>query len=150
MATSVVQCVNCGRKNRIRPQPDGIPRCAVCHHALPWIVDATQDDFDQELQAIVPVLVDFWAAWCGPCRMVSPALERIAREFAGRIKLVKLDVDAAQEIAGRYQVMSIPLLVLHREGKEVDRRVGALPESELRRWLEPALAPPPAAVGSAA
>jgi thioredoxin 2 len=147
MTASVVTCVNCGRKNRIRSQREGIPRCSVCHHALPWIVDARAEDFDEEVVASVPVLVDFWAAWCGPCRMVSPALERIARDFAGRIKLVKLDVDGAEQIAARYQVQGIPLLVLHRDGKEVDRKVGAQPEPLLRQWLEPVLAPPPA-VGS--
>jgi thioredoxin 2 len=143
MAATVVACVNCGRKNRIVPRREGIPRCAVCHHALPWIVDATQDDYDEEIMASVPVLVDFWAVWCGPCRMVTPVVEKLAREFAGRIKVVKLDVDAAPEIAGRYQVQGIPLLVLHREGSEVDRKVGALPEPALRAWLEPQLAQPP-------
>jgi thioredoxin 2 len=143
MAASVVACVNCGRKNRIRSQREGIPRCSVCHHPLPWIVDATPADFDEEIVAAVPVLVDFWAAWCGPCRMVTPAVEGIARDFAGRIKVVKLDVDGAPEIAGRYQVQGIPLLVLHRDGREVDRKVGALPPAALRQWLEPELAPPP-------
>lgn len=147
MAESVVTCINCGRKNRIRSQREGLPRCSVCHHALPWIVDAGAEDFDDEIVAPVPVLADFWAAWCAPCRMVSPALERIARDFTGRIKLVKLDVDGAQQIAARYQVQGIPLLVLHRDGREVDRKVGAQPEPVLRQWLEPVLAPPPA-VGS--
>ena len=148
MAATVITCINCGRKNRVTPRSEGIPRCAVCHHALPWIVDAGSADYDAELAASVPVLVDFWAAWCGPCRMVSPVVEKLAREFAGRIKVVKLDVDAAPDVAARYQVQSIPLLVLHRDGAEVDRRVGALPEPALRGWLEPQLAPEPAAVES--
>src|SRR4051812_3246422 len=143
MATSVGSCVNCGRRNRVRSQREGIPRCSVCHHALPWIVDAGPADFDEELQASVPVLVDFWAAWCGPCRMVTPVVEELARTAAGRIKVVKLDVDGAPEIGARYQAQSIPLLVLHREGREVDRRVGALPPQALRQWLDPQLAPPP-------
>jgi thioredoxin 2 len=146
MAATVVTCVNCGRKNRIVSQREGVPRCGVCHHALPWVVDAREDDFDEELAASVPVLVDFWAEWCGPCRMVSPAVEGLARDFAGRIKVVKLDVDAAPRIAARYQVQGIPLLVLHRDGKEVDRRVGAVPGPVLRQWLEPQLAPPPPVV----
>jgi thioredoxin 2 len=133
----IVTCPNCGRKNRIASRAEGIPRCAVCHHALPWVVDATAETFDAELQASVPVLVDFWAPWCGPCRMVSPAVERLATEMAGRLKVVKLDVDQAPEIAGRYQVQGIPLLVLFRDGQEVDRRVGAHPEAALREWLEP-------------
>jgi thioredoxin 2 len=143
MAGTVVTCVNCGRKNRIGSAREGIPRCAVCHHALPWIVDAGPEDFDEAIVASVPVLVDFWAPWCGPCRMVSPVVERFAGENAGRSKVVKLDVDSAEQISARYQVQGIPLLVLHRDGTEVDRRTGALPERALREWLEPALAPPP-------
>ena len=143
MAASTVTCPNCGTRNRIRSQPTGVPRCAKCHHALPWIVDADAQTFDEEIRSSVPVLVDFWAAWCGPCRMVSPALEKLAREFAGRMKLVKLDVDAAPEVAARYEVQGIPLLVLLRDGQEVDRLVGAAPEAQLRRWLEPHLAPAP-------
>jgi thioredoxin 2 len=147
MAATVVTCPNCGRGNRVTPRAEGIPRCAVCHHALPWIVDAGPYDFDEEIVASVPVLVDFWAAWCGPCRMVTPAVEKLAREFAGRLKVVKLDVDGAPAIAGRYQVQGIPLLVLHRDGQEVDRKVGALPEPALRGWLEPQLAAPATSAG---
>jgi thioredoxin 2 len=146
-SSTIVACVNCGRKNRITPHAEGIPRCAVCHQALPWIVDAGADTYDQELEASVPVLVDFWAAWCGPCRMVTPAVEKIARDFAGKMKVVKLDVDAAPQIAARYQVQGIPLLVLHRDGREVDRKVGALPEPALRQWLEPQLTEPAAQAG---
>jgi thioredoxin 2 len=134
-APAIVRCPNCGKKNRIAPARDGVPRCAVCHHALPWIVDADQASFDQEVGASVPVLVDFWAAWCGPCRMVTPVVERLAHEHAGRLKVVKLDVDGAPEVAGRFGVQGIPLLVLIRDGQEVDRLVGAAPEPDLRRWL---------------
>jgi thioredoxin 2 len=137
VATAVVTCPNCGRKNRIAPSADGIPRCGVCHHALPWVVDATGTTFDDEVRASIPVLVDFWAPWCGPCRMVSPAVERLAVELAGRLKVVKLNTDEAPQIAGRFGVQGIPLLVLLRDGEEVDRRVGAHPEAALRQWLGP-------------
>lgn len=113
-----------------------MPRCGNCHHLLPWVVDATQDDFDAEIKASVPVLVDFWAPWCAPCRMVSPAVEAEARERAGRLKVVKLDVDRAPEVSVRFGVQGIPMLVLFEDGREVDRVVGALPPQQLRRWLD--------------
>jgi thioredoxin 2 len=143
MAAPTVTCPNCGTRNRIRSQPTGVPRCAKCHRALPWIVEADAQTFDSEIVSSVPVLVDFWAAWCGPCRMVSPILEKLARDFAGRMKLVKLDVDGAPQVAARFEVQGIPLLVLLRDGQEVDRLVGAAPEPQLRQWLEPHLAPAP-------
>jgi thioredoxin 2 len=133
----------------VRPTSEGTPRCSVCHTALPWIVEADRDSFDAEITASVPVLIDFWAPWCGPCRMVSPVVEALAEEFAGRMKAVKLNTDEAQEIAARYAVQGIPLLVLVRDGKEVDRLVGAVPKAQLRRWLEPHLATARATAGQA-
>ena len=138
---AIVTCTNCGKKNRVRVVGDGIPRCAVCHTALPWLVDADASDFDAAIRADVPVLVDFWAEWCGPCRMISPVVERIGRAEAGRLKVVKLDVESAPEVAARHRAQSIPLLVLFRAGEEVDRQVGAVPERQLRHWLEPHLTP---------
>jgi thioredoxin 2 len=149
-ATAVVICPNCGRKNRIAPSADGVARCGVCHHALPWVVEATGSTFDDEVRASIPVLVDFWAPWCGPCRMVSPAVERLAVQLAGRLKVVKLNTDEAPAIAGRFAVQGIPLLVLLRDGDEVDRRVGALPEPALRQWLGPHVGHDPAPAPSAA
>ena len=138
--STIVACPNCGTKNRVRPSPSGVPRCSVCHILLPWIVEASPDGFREEIEASVPVLVDFWAPWCGPCRMVSPLVERLGREHAGRLKVVKLNVDEAPELSDRYQVRGIPLLVLFRDGSEVDRLVGAVPHPQLREWLEPHLA----------
>jgi thioredoxin 2 len=133
---TIITCPNCATKNRVRARPEGVPRCSVCHTVLPWIVETDADGFDEEITASVPVLVDFWAPWCGPCRMVSPVVEQMGREFAGRLKVVKLNVDEAPAIASRYGVQGIPLLVVIAHGEEVDRVVGAVPAAQLRDVIE--------------
>ena len=137
---SVIGCPNCATKNRVRSTPSGVPRCSVCQTLLPWIVEAGPDSFDEETAASVPVLVDFWAPWCGPCRMVSPLVERLGAEHAGRLKVVKLNVDEAPAISARFGVQGIPLLVVIRDGSEADRLVGAAPLAQLQAWLDPHLA----------
>jgi thioredoxin 2 len=139
--STIIACPSCGTKNRVRASPSGVPRCSVCHALLPWIVESSPECFDDEIKSSVPVLVDFWAPWCGPCRMVSPLVERIGRDTAGRLKVVKLNVDDAPAISERYLVRGIPLLVLFRDGSEIDRLVGAAPHARLREWLEPHLEP---------
>lgn len=132
---TVITCHHCGTKNGVRPVPNGRPRCKQCHEPLAWVVDASVESFDEEISSSLPVVVDFWATWCGPCRMVAPALESLARRFAGSVKLVRVDIDQAAPLAQRFGVQGVPSLVLLRESSEVDRRVGAAPERELERWL---------------
>jgi thioredoxin 2 len=137
----IVACPACGKKNRVPASATGTPQCAACHAPLPWIADAHDADFgDIADRSKLPVLVDLWAPWCGPCRMVSPALENLARSFAGRVKLVKVNVDEAPVLSQRFNARSIPTLLLLRNGQEVARQIGAAPESALRTWLEGALA----------
>ena len=91
---------NCGATDRIPVAAEGRPECGNCKQPLPWMVDAGYDDFAEVVErADVPVVVDLWATWCGPCRMVSPALEKVATELAGRIKLVKVDTDKNPRLA---------------------------------------------------
>ena len=97
----------------------------------------TDDNFSQEvLSSDTPVLVDFWAAWCGPCRMVAPIVEELAREYAGRAKICKLDVDDAQKTAGEYGIRSIPTLLIFRDGKVTDQVIGAVPKTQITEKLD--------------
>jgi thioredoxin 2 len=107
---------------------------------LPWLVNADSAGFDAEAAASVPVIVDLWAPWCGPCRMIAPVLEDLAARHAGHLKVVKVNVDDEPELGARFDARSIPLLVVMRDGHEIDRIVGALPRAALEARLAPALA----------
>ncbi len=133
---SIVACASCGTKNRVPTTAKGLPQCAQCHAKLPWLVNATDADFDAAVATSVPVLVDLWAPWCGPCRMVAPVLEKLSRQRAGHLKVVKVNVDDNRQLQARFQAMSIPTMLLMRDGAEVARQIGALPQREIERWLD--------------
>jgi thioredoxin 1 len=92
------------------------------------------------LEAKEPVVVDFWAEWCGPCKMIGPSLEEISSELAGKVKIAKINVDENPELAAQYGVRSIPLLVMFKGGEKVDESIGAKPKSALSRWIGDAVA----------
>ena len=137
----IIACPNCGRRNRVPAAAPGIPRCGNCHQPLPWLADADDETFAEVAEAApVPVVVDLWAPWCGPCRMVSPALAQVAADLSGRVKLVKVNVDESPEIQRRFGVQAIPTLMVLRNGQVAARRAGAAPAAELRKWVETAIA----------
>ena len=135
MSAEVVACPGCGVRNRLPAAATGLPRCATCHRDLPWLVESGPADFDQLVDTRLLVLVDLWAPWCGPCRMVAPAVERSAQEFAGRLKVVKVNVDDAPGVSARFGVQGIPTLLLLQDAEVVARQAGALPEGQLLAWI---------------
>jgi|KBSMisStandDraft_5_1062788.scaffolds.fasta_scaffold19999_3 thioredoxin len=134
----IVACPTCGTKNRVDPTRQAV--CGKCRSPLavevsPLIV--TDQNFAAEVEkSPLPVLIDFWAAWCGPCRMVAPVIEQLAKELSGKVRVGKLDVDANQVTAGRFRVQSIPSLLIFQNGKEVDRLVGVQSKEAILRRLQ--------------
>ena len=141
MAAEVVPCQSCGAKNWVPAASSGKPTCAKCHADLPWLVDATDADFGQVTDTSRLVLVDLWAPWCGPCRMVAPILEKLSRDFAGSLKVVKVNVDGSPAISQRFNASSIPMLVFLRDGEVIDTVIGAQPEHVLRGAVEKLASP---------
>jgi thioredoxin 2 len=127
-------CPSCGKRNRLPVAAAGTPRCASCHVPLPWLVDAVDEDFESAIATKSTVLVDLWAPWCGPCRLIAPGVERAAAELAGHLKVVKVNVDIAPGVSARFGVQGIPTLLALRDGVVVGRQVGALPADRLVQW----------------
>ena len=130
-----------GEGPRPAPQPTAQPKATASQASNHRPVAVSEADFDREvLRADRPVVVDFWAPWCAPCRMVAPALESLARDHGRSLKVAKVNVDENPGLAARYGAMSIPTMVVIKEGREVDRWVGALPEQAIRsrvaRWIQ--------------
>lgn len=102
--------------------------------------DVTAQDFDSEvIQSDIPVLVDFWAEWCGPCRMIAPTVDAVAGDYAGKLKVLKLNIDTEASVAAKYGVMSIPTLILFKKGQVVEQVVGAMPKQKLEEKIAPHL-----------
>lgn len=141
--TKILACPACGQRNRVLVAASGVPHCAKCGSPLPWLADVSTADFRAGVEeSPVPVLADFWAPWCGPCRMVSPAVEKMASALAGRMKVVKINTDEEPGLGSRFGVQSIPTLILFERGREKDRMIGARPAPQIRAWLDSRLARP--------
>jgi thioredoxin 2 len=141
---STLICASCGAKNQIRPSERGAPHCGRCGKPLAWLVNANESSFEVETKAQPTVVLDLWAPWCGPCRFVSPILDDLAHQYAGRLKVVKVNVDENPGLARRFDATSIPTIVVLRDGAVANRIVGALPKPQLEAQVTPHLKPPKA------
>ncbi len=137
----VVQCPSCSKSNRLPAARAGEKaKCAACKTPLlpltrPIAMGSAQDFDELVRDSPAPVLVDFWAAWCGPCRTVAPELEKIASERAGRLIVAKVDTEALPDVAARFSIRSIPTMIVFRNGKESERLSGAMPASAIAARL---------------
>lgn len=139
MTTTTISCPNCQKSNRVPSERlgDG-PKCGNCKKPLfsGKPMELTAANVASTLNHNdIPVLVDCWASWCGPCRSFAPTFEQAAKDLEPKVRFAKLDTEANQQLAARWQIRSIPTLILFKGGKEVDRVSGALPGQQLKQWL---------------
>jgi thioredoxin 2 len=136
---AVVACPACGALNRVPTARLGAePSCGKCKK--PLIVakplDADSARFERQLKGSLPVLVDFWAEWCGPCKAMAPAFAQAAQELAPQVRLLKVETDRVPDLARRYGIQSVPTMVLFADGREVARQSGAMPASAIVGWVK--------------
>jgi thioredoxin 2 len=142
-STQLIRCPSCGATNRVRVSDvkGAEPVCGQCKARLAsptGSMTVTDSNFARDVeQSPIPVLVDMWAPWCGPCRMIGPVIEELASELIGKVRVAKLNTDENPQTASRFKVRSIPLLLIFKDGVEVDRLVGAHPKQEILRRLQP-------------
>lgn len=133
-------CLSCGATNRVPAKHlSDAGKCGACKAPLPPLdkpLDVDSAAFDEIVRdARVPVLVDFWAAWCGPCRMAAPEVEAVAREMAGRVVVLKVDTERQSDLASRFRIQSIPQFVVLVNGQPVFERAGVAPRQEMSAWI---------------